>query len=81
MNVEQCVRVFYRRSFSSEAKDVSNSLCSYKGGNKNGIFRLAFFLFCFEEVIKLIICCVSKTHCARLIQWEVRRLSEFSFHL
>ena len=48
MNVEKCVCVFYRRSFFLflMAKDVSNSLRSYKGGNKNVKFRLSFF-FCF----------------------------------
>lgn len=34
---------FIAAFFSAEAKDVSNSLCSYKGGNKTENFRLPFF--------------------------------------
>ena len=45
--------------FSAEAKDVSNSLCSYKGGNKTENFRSPFQKKK-GEVIKLIMCCVFK---------------------
>lgn len=50
-----------------EAKDVTNSLRFYKGGNKNELLRLLvrFFFFLIFKVIKLIKCYVSKLHCAR----------------
>lgn len=56
--------MFFIVAFSSaEAKDVSNSLCSYKGGNKTENFRSPFFQKKNKrkgEVIKLIMCCVLK---------------------